>query len=123
MHPDVAAASLPATWSCELVDVGAKVANAVQGRSRGVGDDGNIGIVESLPGGSGRVELKPGGAKVQMVRLTSTSDAICAVCDPLDHASIDQAGERRRRDARAECLSTGYQTPLAVGQVDDPLNW
>lgn len=121
MHPDVAAACLPAMRTCELVDIRAEVADAVQRCSRRVGDYRYIGIVEARPGGSGRIELKPCGAKLKMVRLAGTSDAVCAVRDPLEQASIDQAGERRWRDACAQGLSSGNDAPLAFGYFDYPL--
>lgn len=103
------------------MNISPKVAHAVQRRRTSVGNDSDLGIIESFPCRPTRIELEPGGPQLQMVRLSSPSDAIDTMCHALNESRLGQARDRTPADSRIIGLPKGYQTPLALRYVTNTL--
>ena len=103
----------------ELVDVGPQVADAVQAGRRRVGDDGDVGVLEPLPGRPGRVELQPGGSELEMVGLGRPPDSVDTVRHPLEEPRLDEPRQRPPGDAGRAGLLEGDQAPLPFGDVSN----
>ena len=100
------------------MDVGSEIANSVQRSCRRVRNDSHVRILESLPGGSGWIELKPGGPNSEMVSFTRSPDPVDAVGDALQESSLDDSCKGRGWYADLIRLPPGHQPPLAFAEID-----
>jgi hypothetical protein len=105
------------------VDVGTQVADPVKARGRGVGDDGHVGIVEALPGRLGRIELEPGGAELEVIRLGSSPHAVDAVCHSLEEAGLDKSRQGAPGYGGCTGLLERDEAPLPFGNVAEAAQW
>jgi hypothetical protein len=86
-----------------------------------VGNDCDVRVIEPLPSQAVRVELKPCSAKAEVVGLGPAPNAVDAVRDTLEQASIDQSGDRPPTHADLSSLTQGYEAPLVLSQIAKPL--
>lgn len=84
-------------------------------------NDHHARIVEALPSGPSRIQLQPRSSEFEMVWFTSTPNAVDAVRHALQEPSPDQPREGGGRDAEVLCLTSGHQSPLALTELEQPL--
>jgi hypothetical protein len=117
MDADVRPSGLTPSGHGELVNVGSQVADTVHRRRRRVGDDRNIGIVESLPRRMPRVELKPGRAKREVIWLGSATESVDPVGDSFQKPCLNLAHKGLPRNVYSSGLLQGDEAPLSLGNV------
>jgi len=117
MDPDVRPPGMTPPGHGELVNVGSQIADTVHSRRRRVGDDRDIGIVETLPRRMPRVELEPGRTKCEVIGLGGAAEPVDPMGDALQQPALHLAGERWPRHARGASLLQGDEAPLPLGDV------
>src|SRR5918992_4479550 len=86
-----------------------------------MGHESDVWIIEPHPCRCGRVELKPCGTELEVIRLTSPADAVHAVGDSLEPPVLEEAGEGAWRDAGLDGLAARYEAPLLLRYGEKPL--
>ena len=108
MKPHVLAAALPTDRKSELMDVGAKVAEAVQ-VSRGVGHHGEIRRVKPGPRRFAGLELEPGGTEPKVIGYSASLGPVDAASHALQATVLKEASQRAGRDPGIECLLASHE--------------
>jgi len=114
-------AGLAANRKRELMHVGTQIADSIQRSRGGVRHEGDPWRTNPFPCRHTRLELKPGGPQLDVVRLGCASDPIDTMRDTFEQPIAREPCERARSYAGLTGLLARTQTPLPLGNVEQAL--
>ncbi len=93
VESDVGSSGLASMRQDELVYIGAQVTDSEHGGGGRVRDDGDVWVIQALPGRPGRIQLQPGSPQIKVVGFRGTSHPVDAMRHPLEQPGIDKPGQ------------------------------